>query len=260
MFSVLKCVVAVFSLSFVLLTSVGCANTPSVESQLRWYTQLPELNPPGPNRRTVAMTYRDVTGNSPIDLRPLVKESIVRQGYTFEPDPEKADYLLRVTLRHYGLNDKADKGAATYARYGPSNPNDVTVRFDMTGVPSNPAPAPDLSWRGLASGFNQPKKLVEYNLLVDVVLAEKIDGGVNQTVEGTRTDGTAHGVQGQGQLGQTTQVTKVKTTSGQILTHQNYPTMFLVYAQKLGLTEPEARVEIERLTRNALGNTLPSVN
>jgi hypothetical protein len=183
--SLLLSSLAVFSFSGCETTSAGSAlgfKGARERTGLVWNTPLPEMEPPGPNRRTIYVQFRDASGTA-MDLRKEVRGKIESMGYTLERDPDKADYRLQATLRFFGENPAADEGRNVAATLGGVAGFGTAAAVYSTGralgAPSSGAMA-SAGLLGVMGGIamSNATTAVEWNMIIDFAVAEKIAGGV----------------------------------------------------------------------------------
>jgi len=67
-----------------------------------WTVAPPQLEPPAPDKRTVYLSFRNISDASDINLTNDLRQAAVDQGWTVVADPTQATYRLRASLRFFG--------------------------------------------------------------------------------------------------------------------------------------------------------------
>ena len=75
-----------------------------------WTVPPPQLEPPAPNKRTVYLSFRNISDASDINLTNDLRQAAVDQGWTVVTDPTQATYRLRASLRFFGEVDPESGG------------------------------------------------------------------------------------------------------------------------------------------------------
>ena len=75
-----------------------------------WTVPPPQLEPPAPDKKTVYLSFRNISDASDINLTGLLRQTANDQGWTVVTDPTQATYRLRASLRFFGEVDPESGG------------------------------------------------------------------------------------------------------------------------------------------------------
>ncbi|MCA9274141.1 MAG: hypothetical protein KDA31_13980 [Phycisphaerales bacterium] len=67
-----------------------------------WTVAPPQLEPPAPDKKTVYISFRNISDASEINLTQELRQAATDQGWTVVNDPTNATYRLRASLRFFG--------------------------------------------------------------------------------------------------------------------------------------------------------------
>lgn len=67
-----------------------------------WTVAPPQLEPPAPDKKTVYISFRNISDASEINLTDDLRQAATDQGWTIVSDPTNATYRLRASLRFFG--------------------------------------------------------------------------------------------------------------------------------------------------------------
>jgi hypothetical protein len=214
-----------------------------------------------------------------IDIREDVRQAVRSSGYTLVDDPAKANYRLRATIRYFGENEAADEGRGVANAMG-------AIGGAATGVASGVGAAHLMrsagSNRPISTGvgigtavgvgsvaaiaISNRMKAREWNLIVDLILEERLDKPVKFTVASDRgvSSDAASGVF-TGRSGVEGQVTgggardKTTTTGEMERTSDYFPhgVRLTAWARQIGMKSDEALPVLQNRLRNVLPTIMP---
>jgi hypothetical protein len=224
-----------------------------------WNAPMEDLTPPGPERRTVYVTYRDMSGED-IQLREHIREIVRNQGWIVTSDSDAADYHLRTTLRFFGENLAGDGG------HSASNALGGIYRHPLhdplaTRVSGAERVQRDGFVRSIQQNFSRS---VEWNMIVDVVLAQRFEGGVVTDVAGSRERQLNTGAQmntgGGHNSGSQTDRNETRQSAQRVDDHMQFAGRLTAWAAQWSMDKDEARQILEPRLIRALSNAVPAVN
>ncbi len=211
-----------------------------------WAGPIPDATPIKPDQRTAWVSYKNVTQEQSYDLRSKLREGLVAQGYTVTEDPDKANFHVFYTLRFFGENPKADGGKNTSAGLGAISGSARaanTATIDTGAIMANYA------------------QVIEYNIIMDVRIAQRKKGTVTHTTIGVQRDrqvtASGGGTGGGAVAGQRS----TALDKGQHLQEEDnmlwQENRLVLWARQMRLTPEEAKPNLERALANALPQLLP---
>ncbi len=83
-----------------------------------WTVPPPQLEPPAPDKRTVYISFRNISDASDINLSNLLRQAASNQGWTVVTDPTQAIYRLRSSLRFFGEVEPESGGRSVANKMG----------------------------------------------------------------------------------------------------------------------------------------------
>jgi hypothetical protein len=250
-----------------------------VRSGTVWNVPIPNIPPPAPDKRTAYVSVRNISDADDIDIRDDVRFAVMSAGYTIVNDPTLANFRLRATIRYFGENEAADEGrqlansmgliggAATGLAAGVGSgylARSVGANRNITTGVGVGVGAAVGSMAGIAMANRM--KVREWNLIVDLVLEERLEKPVKFTVASDSSSassmstgyGTSRsGVDSQSASGRATDSTR--TTASMERSSEYFPhgMRLTVWARQIGLKEYEAIPTLQRRLRNVLGRVMP---
>lgn len=220
------------------LGQIGCAGT---KDGLVWHTPIPPMTPPADGRNTIYVTWQDVTGRD-VDLQKDIRSTLEARGYKIERNPSAADYRLMATLRYFDENPARDQGRSG-ARY-------------FEGLSDSPAGQYPKDDRYLLD----PRRLtdsVEWNFTLDLILAERIEGGVSEEIKAKNEQ-----VMNRGRTGNATsnQATRNQSLGNILNTHLVQECAFTAWVSGTSFDKESAQKAMQPRILSALSQTVPSAN
>lgn len=229
-----------------------------------WAGPLPDLSPPKPHERVAWVAYTNVTQEDGYALGEALRQGLRTQGYTLTEDPDQAHVQVFYTLRFAGENGSADAGRSTAAALG-----------GLTGAAGGALLAkgaggstPVVLGGGLAgalvgglagTAIANYSQVIEYNLMLDVRMAQRKKALVTRTTLGSQRDqqrsapgGRTGGGGVGGTRGTTLDTQQQLQEADHLLWHAN---RLVLWARQIRLQPEEARPALAQ----ALVRTLPQL-
>lgn len=269
-----------------LLVSTGCRSVGGLagsrdaepRSGTVWNLPAPDLPPLRPDQRTAFVSIRNIS-DADIDIRHQIRSAVQGAGFQLVDDPDEAHIRLRATIRYFGENENADEGRGLAQNLGAVGgaATGVAAGAATTGVMRRTMNAnrqygygTGIAVGGLAGtiaahGIANRMRAREYNLIVDMLLEERLEEPMTLTVasdtaaattDATETRRGRGGVEDQRTGGGATATT---TTAGEMERTTNFfphGMRLTAWARQIGMTEEEAVPLIQRRVENVLANVL----
>jgi len=163
------------------------------QSRVQWVT-LPELDPPTVANPTVWLRYKDASGSG-LDLLQEVRQAVTAQGYEIVPVATDADYQLVATLQHFDKAGRFDGGESAMRKVAELAPLAGAVAGGYAGAEATGS-GTGVVVGGIVGGvggamassaYDNFTKVAEWDLILDLQVYEKVEGGFTETVAGTST-------------------------------------------------------------------------
>lgn len=231
-----------------------------------WAGPLPDTTPPKPHERVAWVAYKNVTQDEGYDLHEALRQGLRAQGYTLTDDPDQAHVQVVYTLRFAGENGRADEGRSPAAALGglTGGASGALIAHGASGS------TPVVLGGGLAgavvgalagTAISNYGQVIEYNLILDVRLAQRKKGLVTRTTLGSQRDQqrsatggrTGGGVVGGGR-GTTVETRQQLQETDHLLWHDN---RLVLWARQIRLQPEEARPALEQALVRALPQLVP---
>jgi len=253
----LACIFAVTTHAQTSVASKAKSAIDGKNSGLVWHTPIPEMEPPSAERSTIYVTFRDASGGEGVALQPVIRERLKKSGYTIETNPDKAQYRLQVTLRFFGENPRSDRGRAQAERLGDiAGASGEAINNVASGTGSIPG-----SIVGL--GVGEVKRLLttkhEWNMTLDLVIAERVAEGVDTTVGTGQNRGQTEVHVGDNSLASQTDTSTREQTMKAKKSHLIHGARITAWAQGRKLSQDEAQEALVPKLLNAIANAVPPV-
>lgn len=268
------------------LVSTGCRSVGGLagsrDAEARsgtvWNLPAPDLPPLRPDQRTAFVSVRNIS-DADIDIRREVRAAVQSAGFRLVDDPEEAHIRLRATIRYFGENENADGGESLARNLGAVGgaATGVAAGAATTGVMRRTMNAnrqygygTGIAVGGIvgtvaAHGIGNRMRVREYNLIIDMLLEERMDEPMTLTVatDSAAASTAATGVH-TGRAGVEAQrtgggATTTTTTAGEMERTTNFfphGMRLTAWARQIGMTEDEAVPHIQRRVENVLSNVL----
>lgn len=219
-----------------------------------WAGPIPDATPVKPDMRTAWVSYKNVTQEQSYDLRNQLREGLTAQGYKVTDDPEQANFHVFYTLRFFGENPSLDGGKNTAAGLGAitgSARGEAYAGRGRTGAGGSP----------FGDAMGNYSQVIEYNVIMDVRIAQRKKGIVKHTIAGAQRDRqvTASGGSTGGGVvagGRSTALDKGQQLEEEdnMLWQEN---RLVLWARQIRLKPEEAKPKLERALVSALPQLLP---
>lgn len=217
-----------------------------------WAGPIPDATPVKLEDRTAWISYKNVTQEQSYDLRNQLREGLVAQGYKIIDDPDQANFHVFYTLRFFGENPSLDGGKNTSAGLGGLSGGIGRAAAPLGG---HQAVSP------LGTLMANNSQVIEYNIIMDVRIAQRKKGTVTHTISGAQKDRqvTATGASTAGGIvagGRSTALDKGQQLqeTDNMLWQEN---RLVLWARQIRLTPEEAKPKLERALVSALPQLLP---
>ena len=158
-----------------------------------WAGPIPDATPIKPSERTAWVAYKNVTQEQGYNLREPLRQGLVAQGYTVTDDPDKANFHVFYTLRFFGENSKADGGRTSAAVLGAiaGGVAGGGIAYGAgagTGATIGAAAGGGLLGGVAGTAIANYSQVIEYDLIMDVRIAQRKKGTVKRTITGQQRD------------------------------------------------------------------------
>lgn len=231
----------------------------------RWASPVMAPKPVQPEQRTIWFRYRNLTQED-YDLSAQIRAALERSGYRLVEDPDQAHFNCYYTLRFFGENEKEDNGRTIAAGLGA-----VAGGAAGYGIASAAGAGTGGRVAGTVGGgtvgaivgyaISNGARPIEYNLILDVRVAERKKGVVKATTRirdqlrqtsGSSNDTSGGAVSGMQSTADTSEQEYRETTN--MLWREN---RLVLYAKQIGLEPQEAKPELEKALVKMLPQILP---
>ncbi len=237
-----------------------------IQTKSEWLNPSPHIRPVSDKDKLVYLSIRNTSG-SDIDARAAIKQKVQELGYRITGDLDTAKFILMADVRYMG--EKSEKG------YG------NTVGGAVIGGVSGAVLGNTLSKKNkgrntaigavggaglgalvgnIVDGHNQ---VVTYDLVCDIRIGERIDGGVKTEVRGSADRGLKQNANfgrssGTGtENGSSRSNTRVSTKFTREEGFYYHEARLVCSATKINLTEVEASNPLELRLSRTVGQVLP---
>lgn len=233
---------------------------------IKWANPMANMREASPEKRVVYLRWNNSAGVEFPDLSRDVRAGFEQAGYRVTNNPEEAQYTVRIDLRHFG---DASQKVGTMSTVGGAVVGGVAGGVIGHNVGSGSgtntaigAAAGAVVVGGLMNSLANRNKMVEYDLVLDVRLGERIRGGVKTSRRADDGNETGHSAGfnaagGSSEYGSSnTQYNETQEvqTQDDFLYHKNTLT---VYAVRMALTPDVAIPAMATRVSPALQAILP---
>ena len=233
---------------------------------LKWMNDMPNLRVPSADRRTVYVRYRNTSGSPLPNLLGEIRTQFEQAGYQITMNPDEASFVVQADARYFGEASRKDGtvgtigGAVVGGVAGGVVGHNVGNGSNLnTGIG---AVAGALIVGGAMDILANRNKMVEYDLVIDVRIGERIKGGVktSRRAEGSAEVGHSAGFNaagGSSEYGSSSASSGEKQqveTQDDFLYHTNRLTAFAV---RMAMTPEDAMPVLSGKIATALGQLLP---
>lgn len=230
-----------------------------------WAVPPPQLEPVS-GKRTVYLSYRNISDAQDLDLLPVLREAAREQGWEIVSDPSSAMFRLRASLRYFGEVDPETGGARVASSLGAIAGAAVGIGVGVAVGQATDSTLGGVAAGGImgsmvAAGLTNASRPREYAAIVDFVLEEYNTKPVTFTVASdsgsVMADGSGTGNSRMQSGGGTVART---ATSGQMSRTSNYfphGVRLSAWANQMAMKEEEALPLIISRTEKVVRQMLP---
>ncbi|MDH5525707.1 MAG: complement resistance protein TraT [Nitrospirota bacterium] len=229
-----------------------------LKQETKWLNPQPNLRLVGEKQMVVMLRVRDSSGTG-IEITNDLRDALLERGYRVTGNLDDAQYVMNLDLRYYGENATADGGRASMAA-GVGGAIAGGVIGHQSHRTGSGAMVGAVAASMLFDVAAQRNKIREYDVVMDVRVGERVEGGVHTTRttgedtsvrhSGTFRSGGIESGRGSGGSGET----QVYETTEDFLYHQN---RLVVFTSRMNLSPEEAQPVLHQRLIRALANTLP---
>ena len=216
-----------------------------------WAGPIPDATPVKSQDRTAWISYKNVTQEQSYDLRSKLRDGLVSQGYKIADDPDQANFHVFYTLRFFGENPSKDGGINTSAGLG--------VLGGGVGRAAYPVQGREAAESPLATLMANKAQTIEYNIIMDVRIAQRKKGLVTHTISGAQRDRQVSAAGGSTPGGVVAGGRATALDKGQQMQESDnmlwQENRLVLWARQIQLTPEEAKPKLE----SALVSTLPQL-
>jgi len=271
---VLRCVTyGLAGLTVAVIVGTGCATTDSMyrgtvriinpdkmtlQGTVKWMNPMPNLRPVSPDKRVVYLRVRNVSGSPLPDLTPQIRAGFEQAGYRVTTNPDEAWYTVTIDLRYFGENRKLDAGGSMLAgaAFG-ALPGAIIGHNVGSGHTAEGAIIGAAVGAAVGKIMANRNKMVEYDLVIDVRIGERVQGGVKTVRKSSSDAAVTHtdvrGAEGGRARAGSGEEQKVEVKED-FLFHEN---RLVAYAKRMALTPDEALPFLQQRLVAALSSVLP---
>ena len=270
--------IAVLALGALVVATTGCTTVSRGLGKLTankyakprsgtvWTVPPPQLEPPAPDKRTVYLSFRNISDASEINLTNELRQAATTQGWTVVNDPTQATYRLRASLRFFGEVDPESGGRNIANKMGW-----ITGAATGLGTGALVADATD-SWAvGAAAGvgagglvgmgISNASTPREWAAIIDFVLEEYSETEVefNKFTDSSSNANTGAGV-GNSRMSDSGGTRTGNSTDASITTKSNYfphGVRLSSWANQMNMAEEEALPLIQDRISKVVTQMLP---
>jgi len=282
LFFYLKLAIVIFAVaSLTNCTSVsrGLANLTDnkygkARSGSKWIIAPPQLEPLSQEQKTVYISFKNISDAASINLKQIMVDDAVNQGWQIVNDPNMANFRVRATLRYFGevapesggIDQAASFGGVAGAAVGFGAGIIALDNADSIGEVAVGVGAAAIAGAGIANA-SMPR---EWALILDVLLEEYSNKGFEYSVSTSsgnsnlsrnsvgsqrdffgneRGNAVSDGAQTQS-LSKSASITKKSN-------YFPYGTRLSVWANQMNMREDEALPELKMRLEQVIGQLLP---
>lgn len=207
---------------------------------------------------TVYLRVKNSSGSPVSGLYNRIAEQLRQAGYQITRNIDEAQYTLLADTRYYGENRKKDGGGAILTGAGLGGITGAVIGHNVGDGNRNVGAAAGAAMGAIAGNILANRnKMVEIDLVVDVRVGERVEGGVQTETTTDTGAGVSHRDRSGSEIGSatsgTTQVQKL-TRDDDFLYHNN---RVVAHAKRMNLTPDQALPYLEKRVSAAVGSALP---
>jgi outer membrane lipoprotein SlyB len=244
-------------------TSIMDPDAEVLKTDIKQLKPRAKIRPVSPDKMVVFVRYKNTSG-SDLDIDTAIKEDVRKAGYIVTDSLDAANYILTADLRYVGLKSKdgyghtifgALIGAVAGAIIGHQFGGGTTEKVVGGGIGAVVG--------GVAGkAIDNRNKVVTVDLVVDVSIGEKIEGGIetkrasssnetlSQSSRSTAETGSNEAASSSTKYSESTDFVQKEN----FFYHEN---RFIASAAKLGLTYDEVRIALSGMVARSIASNLP---
>jgi hypothetical protein len=262
--------IKILSIVAIAIFSQSCAGIlnpelKQVKLKSEWLTPSPHIRPVSGSQKLVYLSIRNTSGSS-IDIRNQIRSKVEGLGYRVTDDLTTAKFILMADIRYFG--EKSEKGY--------SNTVGGAVLGGLAGGLGSAALSKKNRGRNaviggvggavvgglignVVDGYN---KVTTFDIVVDLRIGEKIEGGVTTNVNSNSKRGLASNTksattENSFESGKSTASSSESTSFKRREDFVYHEARLVCSATKINLTEIEAEQPLQSRLTNSIGQLLP---
>lgn len=231
-----------------------------LQGQVKW------MSPPSnmglrqvpPKNMAVYLRVKNSSGTPLPDLYGKIATQLQQAGYNLTRNIDEAHFTLLADTRYYGVNKQKDAGGSMLTGAAIGGASGAIIGHNV-GDDNRDVGAASGAVLGAAAGniLANRNKMTEINLVVDLRVGERIEGGVKTTRSSDASAGVSHSDRflsegGHGHAGNQERQTVVQQDD--FLFHSN---RVVAYAKRMNLTSDQALPFLSERLSLAVGSVLP---
>lgn len=207
---------------------------------------------------TVYLRVKNSSGSAVAGLFNSIAEQLRQAGYEVTRNIDDAQYTLLADTRYYGENRKKDGGGAILTGAGLGGITGAVIGHNVGDGNRNVGAAAGAAMGAIAGNIMANRnKMVEIDIVVDIRVGERVEGGVQTETTTDTGAGVSHRDRSGSETGSgtsgTSQVQKL-TRDDDFLYHSN---RVVAHAKRMNLTPDQALPYLEERVSAAIGSVLP---
>ena len=231
----------------------------TLQGGVRWMNPQPSLRPVNANKMVVYLRFKNSSGSPLPNLQSQIKSAFEAAGYRVTRDPGEAQFTVMADARFFGENRSKDAGGSvmTGAVFGAIPGAIIGNNVGGGGHVGVGAAAGAVIGGAIGNIMANRNKMVEYDLVIDLRLGERIRGGVRTTRTSEEKSRVSHadtaGNEGGRSSGGSGERQRAEIRED-FLYHQN---RLVGHVTRMALTPDEAMPFLEKRIVAAVGSVLP---
>lgn len=231
----------------------------TLQGGVRWMNPQPSLRPVNSDKMVVYLRFKNTSGSPLPNLQPQIKSAFEAAGYRVTRDPGEAQFTVMADARFFGENRTKDGGGSmvTGAVFGAIPGAIIGNNVRGGGHAGVGAAAGAVIGGAIGNIMANRNKMVEYDLVIDLRLGERVRGGVRTTRTSEEKSRVSHadaaGNEGGRSSGGSGEQQRAEMRED-FLYHQN---RLVGHVTRMALTPDEAVPFLEKRIVAAVGSILP---
>jgi len=230
-----------------------------LRQETRWLNPQPNLRLVNADQMVVFVRVRDSSGSS-LDISREVRMALEDLGYRLTRDLAEAQYIINADIRYYGENAESDGGRASLTA-GVGGAVIGGIIGHQSGRTGEGATIGGLATGLLFDTLANRNKVREFDVVVDVRVGERIEGGVTTTRKSSDAATLSHSGRSGGPAGIESGYTSGSSDERQqVVMEEDFlyaQNRMVAYVRSLNLAPEEAAPVLRNRMVKALANILP---